>query len=255
MNKFLKILSLVFLLTLNGCEDKKKTGLVVGTSADYPPFSFTKGKQIVGFDIDLAKIIADKLGYKLHIKDMNFSKLVPALKQNKIDFAIAAITATSKRSREIDFSAVKYYLPKLSLIYRKGNPITSIKALENRTIAVQTSSTMESFVRERLNIIKNVRIVSFERTALMLEDLKKGRIDCILIGLAEAEIFCFKDKTLGYSLLRSPSNVFNYAIALPKGSVLASEIDNVMLKLKVSSELDRLKTKWLNSNLSYYKKN
>ena len=248
MNKFLKILSLIVFLAVFGCDDREKKVLVVGTSADYPPFSFTKGKQIVGFDVDLAKEVAIKLGYELHIKDMNFSELIPAVKKKKVDCAIAAITATPNRAREIDFSTVKYYLPKFALMYTRSKPVTSIKALEHKTIAVQKGSTMESFLKERLSAVRNARIVSFERTSLMLDDLKKGNVDCILIELMEAETFCSADKVFAHSLLRSPSND-NYAIAFPRGSKLRAKVDDVVLRLKVLNEFDRLKEKWFKPNL------
>ena len=88
MNKFLKILSLIVFLAVFGCDDREKKVLVVGTSADYPPFSFTKGKQIVGFDVDLAKEVAIKLGYELHIKDMSYDWLLLEISE----YIIAVIT-------------------------------------------------------------------------------------------------------------------------------------------------------------------
>jgi arginine/lysine/histidine transporter system substrate-binding protein len=239
MNKFFKTLSLAVLLIVFGCDNKEKKDLVVGTSADYPLFSFKKGKQIVGFDIDLANEIAKKLNCKLHIKDMNFSELIPALEKNKIDFAVSAITATPDREKVVDFSAVKYYLPKLSLVYTKNKPIISIKALNSKTGAVQRGSTMESFLKAR-----KARIISFERASTILEALKGGKVDYILTELVEAKVFCSADKTLAYSILHSSSYNFDYAVAFPKGSRLRVKVDNVMLTLKVLNGFDRLEEKW-----------
>jgi polar amino acid transport system substrate-binding protein len=244
MNKFLHVLSLIFFCILFGCDNNEKKTLVVGTSADYPPFTFRKNKTITGFDIDLAQEIAKRLGYKLHIKDMRFSELVPALEKNKIDFCISAISATSERARVIDFST-RYYLSEFSLIYRKDSPINSMHALEGKTIAVQRGSTMESFLKARLSMIKNAKIVSFDRNSLMLKDLKKKQVDCILIELTGAKSFCSVDNKLAYSFISAPATSTNYAIAFPKGSKLRAEFDDVLLKLKISNVFDILKEKWV----------
>ncbi|NRA73556.1 MAG: transporter substrate-binding domain-containing protein [Rickettsiales bacterium] len=251
MNRFFKILSIVFLITLCGWKNTKKTHLVVGTSADYPPFSFTRDKQITGFDIDLAKEIANELGYELLVKNMSFSELIPALQQKKIDFAVAAMTITSQRLQYVDFSAVGYYQPQFALLYLKNNPITSVRVLESRVVAVQSSSTMEGFLKERLNVIENAKMVSFENTSLIIEDLKEGLVDAVLVELAEAKIFSAENENLGYSAINTPVDSSNYAIAFPKRSKLISKIDNAMVNFKISNKLDRLKYKWHKSNLAY----
>jgi len=243
MNKFFKILSLSVFLFIFGCDNTDKKVLTIGTSADYPPFSFTNGKEIDGFDMDLAKELAKNLGYKLHIKDMAFNELISAVQKKKIDFAIAAITATPERERIVDFS-MKYYKPNFSLLYNKDKPITSMKSLEDKVVAVQRGSTMEIFLKERLGILKNVKMVSFERNPLMLKDLKESKIDGILIELTEAEAFCANDNTLAYSFIHSQFDTANYAIAFPKESLLLSKVNDAMLQLKLSSEFERFNKKW-----------
>lgn len=247
MNLFVKNISILFLLILCGWSHNKPK-LVVGTAADYPPFTFTQGKQVVGFDIDLARAIAKKLGYRLHIKDMNFSELIPSLQHKKIDIAIAAITATSQRAQIVDFSTVRYYLPKFALIYLKDRPVTSLKALENKVVAVQSSSTMEDFLKQRLNLIENAKVISFERTLSIIEDLKEGLIDSVLIELTEAKVFCSENESFNYSLLTT-FDTFNYAVAFPKRSKLISQINDVMIQFKISNEFEQLKKKWLKYNM------
>ena len=243
MNKVLQILGVILLLAVAACDGGEKKTLVVGTSADYPPFAFVEGKQVVGFDIDLAKEIADSLGCKLHIKEMHFNELIPALNKNRIDLCVSAMTSTPERSSHVDFS-IKYYLPSFALMYRKQSPITSVKALEGKTIAVQRGSTMEGFLKEKLGEIRNARIISFERTSVMLEDLKKGKADCILIELEQSKAFCSVHSDLAYANVVAPAQYTNYAIAFPRGSKLRPKVDHILLKLKVSNRFDQLRGKW-----------
>ena len=85
--------------TTDKLQEIKDSGkLVMGTSADYPPYEWhliKDGKdEIIGFDIDIAQAIADELGVELEIKDMDFDGLIPALTTGKIDIIIAGMNAT-----------------------------------------------------------------------------------------------------------------------------------------------------------------
>lgn len=83
---------------------KEKGKLVIGTTADYPPYEFKvmqNGKlEIVGFDIEIAKLIAKKLGVELEIKDMDFKLLIEAVKKGEIDIALAGINPTEERKKK-----------------------------------------------------------------------------------------------------------------------------------------------------------
>ena len=114
------LLALVTLLSLTACagkEDaassaldqiKQKGELVVGTSADYPPYEFhaeVDGKDtIVGFDMEIAQAIADKLGVSLKIVDMSFDNLLMSLANDEFDLVIAGLSADEERRKTTDFS-------------------------------------------------------------------------------------------------------------------------------------------------------
>lgn len=91
---------------------KESGKLVVGTSADYPPYEFhatVDGKdEIKGFDIDIAQAVADDLGVKLEIKDMDFDGLLVALQGDKVDMVFAGMTPTEERKQNADFSDIYY---------------------------------------------------------------------------------------------------------------------------------------------------
>lgn len=91
---------------------KKKGKIIMGTSADYPPFEthmMIDGKdQIVGFDIEIAKYIADQLGVELEIRDMDFDKLLGGLSTGMLDIVIAGMNPDPERAKEVNFNeAVK----------------------------------------------------------------------------------------------------------------------------------------------------
>ena len=96
--------------------------LVMVTSADYPPYEFrntaTGNNKIIGFDVDIAKYITKELGYQLEIRDTDFSGIIPALQSKRADFAMAGITPTAERKKNVDFSTI-YYEAKNTIVAKK----------------------------------------------------------------------------------------------------------------------------------------
>ena len=99
--------------TLEGIKNKGK--IVLGTSADYPPFeshAMIDGKdEIVGFDIEIAKYIAEELGVELEIKDMDFDKLLGGLSTGMLDIVIAGMNPDPEREKEANFTIFTMNLP------------------------------------------------------------------------------------------------------------------------------------------------
>lgn len=222
--------------------------LVVGTSADYKPFSFYENGTHAGFDIELVNIIGSKLGYKIQIKTMQFNELIPALAARKIDLAVSAITATQERAQLVDFS-MKYYLPSFALVYVKDRPVEASDKLENKIIAVPTGSTMETFL---VNYSKDIKILPIKHTSDVLKMLQSGRADCALIESIQARNVCANQNHIDYIDAKSSYDGLNYAIAFPKGSNLRYKVDDIMLQMKIFGEFERMAKKWLNPNDETY---
>ena len=96
--------------------------LVMVTSADYPPYEFrntaTGNNKIIGFDVDIAKYITKELSYQLEIRDTDFNGIIPALQSKRADFAMAGMTPTAERKKNVDFSNI-YYEAKNTIVAKK----------------------------------------------------------------------------------------------------------------------------------------
>lgn len=103
-------------------EDIKSGGITMATQAAYPPFGYmdTDGQTIVGFDIDLANAVADKLGVEIEVVNTSFDAIIPSLQANKVDMAMASIGDTKEREEVIDFAT--YYWNGTVILVSKGNP-------------------------------------------------------------------------------------------------------------------------------------
>lgn len=247
--KKLTLAVILLSLSISSCNNSdnvveyKKTTLVMGTTADYPPFEFIKEKKIRGFDIDLANIIAKKLGYSVYIRDMNFDSLIPALQTNRIDFAMSGFSSTPERNKNISLS-IPYYVPTYAMMYSIDKPLINKENLVNKTIGVQLGTTMETYLKTLSNDMPGIKIISLTRIPSMIQELKVQRLDGVLIEIAQAKIFANKNPNLRYSLFPSEKNE-GYVVAFPKQSNLKEQFDDVIIKLRDSGELDELKKKWL----------
>ena len=129
----------------SGSGSGEKKVLKMATSADYKPFEYidtAKSDEIIGFDVDLAKAIAGKLGYEVEVMDMDFGGLVTAVKNGQADFVLAGMTPTEERKENVDFSDI-YYTANHMIVTTKDSKIQSVEDLKGKTIGVQMGSIQE----------------------------------------------------------------------------------------------------------------
>ncbi|GAJ39451.1 transporter substrate-binding domain-containing protein [Saccharococcus caldoxylosilyticus] len=229
----------------NGSGEQKKV-LKMGTSADYAPFEYidtAKGNDIIGFDVDLAKMIAKELGYEIQIVDMDFTGLIPALQSGKVDFVLAGMTPTEKRKKSVDFSDV-YYVARNMIVSKKGSGIKTVEDLKGKTVGVQTGSIQEG---EANKIAKTVdmKIESRNRIPELIQEIQAGRFDAAIIEdtVAKGYLKNSNGKLEGHTMPTSEQEAGS-AIAFPKGSKLRDEFNKVLQEKMKNGEVDKLIKKW-----------
>lgn len=84
--------------------DHSNGELVMATNAEFEPYEYHEGDEIIGIDVDIARAICDKLGYELKIEDMEFDSILPAVEAGKADFGAAGMTVTDERKENADFT-------------------------------------------------------------------------------------------------------------------------------------------------------
>lgn len=89
-------------------QDNSKDQLVVATNAEFAPFEYKEGDKFYGIDMEIAKLLADKLGKELVIVDMAFDAVLLSVQQQKADIGMAGLTVTEKRAKQVDFSDAYY---------------------------------------------------------------------------------------------------------------------------------------------------
>ncbi|MDR1235785.1 MAG: ABC transporter substrate-binding protein, partial [Holosporaceae bacterium] len=206
--------------------------------ADYPPFEYYENGEIVGFDVDLAKLIAQKLGKKAVFEDMQFAAILASLQNGMVDAAASAMAATDERRKNYDFSE-EYYSESFASVYKKDHPITKTQ-LANAKIVCQLGSTMEIWLRKN---IPHVSLTTVDNNNQAMESLKAGHVECVFIDEIQASAFCEKNPDLSYSPVAASGS--GYAVAVKKKSPLKDEINDALKKLTAEGETEKLQKKWL----------
>jgi polar amino acid transport system substrate-binding protein len=231
-------------------DSSNKKVLTMGTSADYPPFESVdteKSKNIIGFDVDLANAIAGKLGYKVQVKDMDFSGLIQALKSGQVDFVMAGMTPTADRKKNVDFSDI-YYTAQHMIVSKKNSGINKLEDLKGKTVGVQLGSIQEGKAKD-INKTVPINIVNRDRIPDLIQELKAGRMDAAIIEDTVAKGFFKKETELkGFTISDDP-NEAGSAIAFPKNSDLTAKFNKELKTMKQNGELNKLIVKWFGGDV------
>lgn len=228
-------------------EQIKKAGkIVVGTSADYPPYEFHKEvnnkDEIVGFDIEIAKEIAKDLGVKLEIKDMKFDALLAALNTGSVDFVIAGMTPTDERKKNVDFTNV-YYKAVQAVVVKSENidKIKSIDDLQGKKIGVQKGSIQEQIATEQIN---NAQTKSLGKVSDIMLELKNNKVDAVVVEIPVASAYADKNKDLALTNIKFKEEDNGSAVALKKGSSdLVEAMNKTLDRLVKENKIEEFVTK------------
>ena len=258
---FLALMTLLIVSVLAACgagEDKEdqttgsgsdageeKKTLVVGTSADYPPFEFVdtaKSDEIIGFDIELIKIAAEKLGYEVEVKNMDFNSLIPALQAKQFDVVISGMTPTEERDEVVDFS-VPYYETEQYLLFDKSKGYKEISELKGGTVGAQTSS-IQLDLAEELAAEYGFKAESRNLIPELIQEIIIGRFDAAVIENIVSENYLANNKDLAAFPIEVEDPDYK-AIVFQEGSSLKAEFDKVVEELIEDGTIEELKAKWI----------
>jgi polar amino acid transport system substrate-binding protein len=224
----------------NGGNKTEKT-VVLGTSADFPPYEFHKmidGKdQIVGFDIEIAKQIASDMGAKLEVKDMDFDALLGELSSGRVDFVISGLTPDENRKKEADFSN-NYYKAEQAVVIREADKdkYKTMKSLEGVSFGIQTGSIQEDIAKS----IPKANITGLGKINDIIMQLNSGRIDASIMEKPVAEAFLKNVKGLAIADAVPEYNEDGYAIGIKKGNAeLVEQINKTLDRLKTENKIDQ----------------
>ena len=242
--------SLVAATLVAGCgssdNDKKAAGskeqkvLRVGTEPTFPPFESTENGEIVGFDIDYSRAIAEKMGRKLEIQSMGFDALIPALKSGQIDIIAAGMDATPERKKQVLFTDI-YFRGGYVIVVRKDNTdITGWDSIAGKTVGAQVGTKPASIAEERGATVKQ-----FDANSQGWMELGAKSCDAVAIDNAVAMYYIAHGGQNDLKMVGEPIISSGSAIAVSKDHPeLLEEINKAVAELKADGTYANLYKKW-----------
>lgn len=257
-----KVVSIVFICIITGglflmnsghITEEKVDGLpklVVGTSADNPPYEYITNaedgdnqNEIVGLDIDMARLLAKELNMELVIKNLDFVGLLPALMNGNVDVLIAGVSNTVERRKYVDFSH-NYLEVKIAILHKNNVHITKPDDLANMFIGAQSGTTWEDLAHKYAAIYPNIAVESLSNNLMLIEQLKNDKLQAVLMEEGQVKKFAATYPNMKYLILPEESSLF--AVVLDKNSPLKERINAAIATLKKRGDIRSLQKKWLN---------
>ena len=226
------IILMMLLITLGGCK-KNTNELIMVTEAGFAPYEYYDGGEIVGVDVDIAREIAKYLGKTLVVKDIAFDSIINEVKTGKADFGAAGISYSDDRAKNVDFS-INYSVSKQVVIVSNNSNINNVDNISNKKIAVQLGSIADTYVTENF---KNASIVRQKKYLAAIEDLKAGKVDCVVMDELPAKEIVASNS--GIKILDGSLTNDSYGMVVKKGNKeLLDAINTVLEKLKNEGKID-----------------
>lgn len=243
-SKFIKMGTVILagLLTLGiftGCS-KNDNVIVMGTNAAFPPFEEIQGDEIVGFDVEISKLIAEKLGKELKIEDMEFNQLLGAVANGKIDFVAAGMTVDEERAKQVDFSDSYFQSKQVMIVKNDNESISEADDLVGKKVGVQLGTTGDIFASSyESEDGGTIEVVQFDKGAMAVAEVSIGKIDAVVLDEEPAKkIVANYD---GVKIIEAPFIEEVYAIAVKKGNTeLTDAINEVFKEIQEDGTYDAL---------------
>lgn len=227
--------------------------LVVATNAYFPPFEYHDEKtgEITGWDMDIAKALADKLGVELVIEDMEFDSVLLAPGTNKAHISMAGISYSEKRDETLDFSKGVFNSTQV-IIVKEGSDINGPFDLAGKKVGVQ-SGTVGQLLAEMdpdwagegddACLAAPQSINKYSTGAEAVLSLSQGKVDAVIIDKFPAENFVAKYS--GVKIAAEPVFEDEYAFAVKEGNKeLVEWLNKAIDEMKADGTMDQINKKY-----------
>lgn len=226
----------------SGENGEGKDTLVMATNAEFPPYEFHEGDDIVGIDAEMAAAVAEELGMEFKIEDIAFDSIIPAVESGKADIGVAGMTVTEDRLKNVNFSDT-YATATQVVIVKEDSDITGPDALTGKKIGVQLGTTGDIYASD----IKDAKVEQYNKGFEAVQALTQGKIDAVVIDGEPAKEFVKEAE--GLKILDEAFTEEEYAIAVSKDNEeLLEKVNGALKTLKDSGKLDEIVAKYIKAD-------
>lgn len=255
--KSVKYLTLVLMMAAGAVHAdelayvKARGTLICATLGTSKPFSFQDNdtKNLAGYDVDICKLVADKLGVKVEYKLVSVPARIPELNEGRVDIVAANLGWTSARANQIAFSD-QYFASRQMLMVRKASNFTSISQLKNARIGSAQGSTSQQAIKA---VLPDATVTGFMGGSQAYLALQQKKVDAQFAS--EASLLRAIDQTPPTSplvLIEQPVFLEPWGLGLRKNEpAMLTAVNQALHDADKSGELDGIFNKWFGQNTRY----
>ena len=244
--------ALVVLFILSGCstpsDSDSSEKLIIGVDDTFAPMGFRdENNELVGFDIDLAKMIAEKLGVEIEFQPIDWAMKETELNANNIDLIWNGYTITEKRKEQVNFTA-PYLENRQIIVVLADSNINSKSDLSGKTLSVQKeSSALEAVMKDSdfASSLKDGTPVEFDTNIDCFMDLEAGRSNAIVCDEVLARYVMKQRGAEKYRVLEDNFGEEEYGIGVRKSDTeLLEQLNKALEEARNDGSYDALYQKW-----------
>ncbi|SHM42870.1 amino acid ABC transporter substrate-binding protein [Ruminococcus flavefaciens] len=233
--------------SLQKVYDNKK--LVLGLDASFPPMGFTdESNEIIGFDIDVAQEVCDRMGIELVKQPINWDTKEEDLKVGKIDCIWNGMSINPARAEVMNLSE-PYMKNEMIFVVPADSDIKSMDDLSGKTVGVQTGSSAQDIL-EASDLFENITETPLEDNVTALNQMELGFSDAVFLDSVVAN-YLITSHNKNYVILDGNLESEEYAIGFRKeDQTLRDEVQNQLHAMKEDGKLAEISTKWFGSDVT-----
>ena len=224
----------------SGVVDGKVT---VASNVAYPPFEFSPKGRPKGFDIDLMNEISRRAGFEVEYENVQFDSILRGLDAELFDASISAMTITTERERQIDFSD-PYFDADQALLVESGSKIKAVDDLADAAVGVQAGSTGQLEGEDLQDDGQVGEVRPYRTIGEALTDLRAGKIEGVIYDLSTAHKKVSENEG-EITYVESIPTGEQYGIAFPKDSLLVEPVNQALSEIKEDGTYEELYEKWI----------
>lgn len=214
--------------------------LTMATNAQFPPYEYYDGDDVIGIDADIAKAIADKMGLELKIEDMEFDSIITAVSTGKADLGLAGMTVDPDRQKNVDFSD-PYATGVQVIIVKEDSTIAKPDDLKGKKIGVQLATTGDQYATDDYG---KDSVVQYNKGSDAVMALTQGQVDAVIIDNEPAKSYVAANK--GLKILDTEYVTENYAACIAKDNTgLTKAVNKALAELKADGTLQKIVDKYI----------
>ena len=227
-----------------------KKELVVGTAASMPPLNMTtKDGQIIGLEVDLARMFANAMEVKLTLKPMHFNDLLPALEAGQVDMILSGMTIMPLRNLRVAFAG-PYFASGKSILTKAANieSLNEVSKINNpdKVLVALKGSTSQMFVERLLPRAKLVLADDYDQAVAMVRD---GKVQAMVADYPICMVTVYRYPDGGFATLTKPMSYEPVGVALPANDpLLVNWVQNSLNTIIATREMDSLMKRWFDDS-------